>query len=226
MTINASCSTLNFAIDWSQIYTNGNTFLTTGASTTGSFYTNFNTYIGVGSPNWVIGNSGLSVYNNYSVFNGATTFTLANNQSSKGFFSLVESASSTGGLIYGDAKTGFGGSFYVQKQAFLQTTSESAQTLISLPVPSNAAVCMQGIISAQAGDYSDATGGDFSVFAQNVGGTLSIVGVPTYNRMSTGAGTIQFAISGTNLELQVLAPTTNAYNWGATYQFMNLLNSN
>jgi hypothetical protein len=104
------------------------------------------------------------------------------------------------------------------KTATVATSSTSATTLLSVPVPTNGVVTIAGTINASTtSTYADATGGSFNATVVSVSGTLTLIGTPIVFVNAQTTGTFNVVISGTNLLVQVTAPSATGYSWFTTY---------
>ena len=170
--------------------------------------------------NWEIVNSSIisRTSTDFSITEPANITRLAHS-----FVKEVSLTSQSAQQIFSTNISGWRGSEYIQKQAMLQTTSGSVQTLITIPVAAGTAIALQGIISATNTGHTDITGGNFLVIAD--GTSATIIGTPVLNIISSTTGTFSATFSGGNLIIQVTAPSASAYNWVSTYQYQQVINN-
>jgi hypothetical protein len=104
------------------------------------------------------------------------------------------------------------------KTATIATSSTSPTALLTVPVPTNGVVTIAGTINAATtSTYADATGGSFNATVVSVSGTLTLIGTPIVFVNAETTGTFNVVISGTNLLVQVTAPSATGYSWFTTY---------
>ena len=147
----------------------------------------------------------------------------AANNSRDATFYIYDATAQATALVFNTQNEGWRGTQWQQMQAMVQTTSGSAQTLITLPVPVGSAVTLQGQITGSNAGHTDITGGNFLIVAD--GTAAAIIGSPVINVCASTSGTITTTFSAGNVLVQVTAPSSAAYNWVSTYQFQNVINN-
>lgn len=105
-----------------------------------------------------------------------------------------------------------------QTEYTVTTTDATPTTLVSIAVPTNQAVTLNGDIVGATSTYSAAIGGDFLATARRAGGGLTMVGAPVINLNEDSAGSPDFnvVVSGNNLIVQVTGESATTYNWKST----------
>ena len=101
--------------------------------------------------------------------------------------------------------------------ASVTTTDATPTTLATVPVPTNDAVTLNGIVVAKNSTYTAAVGGLFNVTAINNAGTLTIMGTPLVAINASSTEIFNIIVSGTNLILQVTGIAATTYTWNANY---------
>jgi len=107
------------------------------------------------------------------------------------------------------------------KQGEAVTTGTGTDVIATIAMPTNSDRCtVTGMITAYASSGSVTIGGTIVAVAQNIAGTLSIVGTPSVVVMANSAGTPTFTatVSGTNLLINVQGGGENA-SWAMTYEY-------
>lgn len=123
----------------------------------------------------------------------------------------------------GVSSLGFTEANLITKQAVLQTTSGSAQTLATIAVAAGTAMTIKGIITGANAGHTDITGGSYEVVVD--GTAAAIVGSPSLNIQASTTGTFSVSFSAGNLLVQVTAPSAAAYNWATTYQYQPMISN-
>jgi hypothetical protein len=128
-----------------------------------------------------------------------------------------------GGEMFSGTRTGFSGSENLIEQGFLQTTSASAATIYTVSVPAGTAVTVVANVIGSNAAHSDVTGGKIVVTADGTIG--AIIGSPIVNLNATSTGSFTASFSSNQLLIQVIAPSTSAYNWVALVSVQPLLSN-
>lgn len=98
------------------------------------------------------------------------------------------------------------------------TTGAGAQTVVTYAIPTNTSVMLTASVQARrtggaAGSAGDTAGYSFVSIAKNVAGTVTINVISANAFEDQAAWDAAFAVSGTNVQLNVTGATNNNINW-------------
>lgn len=205
-----------------------NPIVTTSASTEADVQINNSSIdVGTATPVLNIGKATAtsSITNSNILFNTTLTPNVyAAGQKRESSFQIWDNSPFTdSAMVYNALVTGYVGSEYTTKQAFLHTTSGAAQTLISYTPAAGTAVTISGSLTGSNVGHTDITGGNFMVVAD--GTAAAIVGTPVINVCTSTTGDITATFSAGAVLIQVTAPSAAAYNWVSTYNIQPVISN-
>jgi hypothetical protein len=95
--------------------------------------------------------------------------------------------------------------------------------IYTLAIPNNTAITVHALVSAVSANFARSGAGLFIVGAVNDAGTVTIIGAPASSiARSPNGNTISMdaAISGTSLEIQVFGEAATVYSWSALIYYV------
>ena len=101
--------------------------------------------------------------------------------------------------------------------ATLTTADAIPTTLISIPIPINEGITLEGIIQARNAAGTDFTGGKFTAVAGNSAGSASLIGTPFVLVNASSTTDFNARVSGTDLIIEVTGIAATSYIWNAVY---------
>lgn len=123
-------------------------------------------------------------------------------------------------LVAGIDKTQFHDSGAYGGKNPLQTVDATLTTLLTIPTRNNVTWHIKVRITGRKTDNSKSGGYEIIALFNNNAGVLSQVGatIQVFNQATDAAWTVAFAISGTNILVQVTGKVGDTINWTAEYE--------
>jgi hypothetical protein len=104
-----------------------------------------------------------------------------------------------------------------QSTATVTTTDATPVDLVSIAIPTNQALTIQGTVVARDSASTDATGGFFTATAINSSGVVSLAGTPFVSVNQSSTPLFNVSVSGTNIVVTVTGIALTTYDWKTSY---------